>query len=126
MKTQSKLLPGFALVLCLAAGAAMAQQPDEGMKPMTKNMSEKMLSMPMTGNADVDFARMMREHHLGGIDMARWEVQHGHDPKMKAMARKIIASQSKEVGQFDQWLSAHGGKDRGAEMGGPPQRHPRH
>lgn len=33
------------------------------MKAMMKDMHDKMSSMPMSGNPDVDFAMMMRIHH---------------------------------------------------------------
>jgi len=121
MKTQVRKLSAVAVILSATAAAAIAQPPSHEMKPMTRQMAEKMESMPMTGNADIDFARMMREHHLGGIDMARWEAQHGKDPKMKEMARHIVASQEKEVREFDKWLSSHGGKRGAEEMGGPPE-----
>jgi uncharacterized protein (DUF305 family) len=40
------------------------------MKSMMKSNDDKMASMKMTGNTDVDFAMMMRIHHQGAIDMA--------------------------------------------------------
>lgn len=81
----------------------------EDMKGAMQSSQEKMMSMPMTGKSDADFAMMMREHHKSGVEMAQWEVDHGSDPKMKAMARKIIASQNKEIGEFDRYLSRNEG-----------------
>ena len=36
--------------------------------------------------------------------------EHGKDPKTKEMARKIIASQKKEIAEFDKWLASKGHK----------------
>lgn len=77
----------------------------EDMKGMMEKGHEKMMSMPSSGRSDVDFAMMMREHHRSGVEMAQWEVEHGKDPK----ARKIIASQKKEIGDFDRFLSKEEG-----------------
>ena len=121
MKSKVRKLYAVAVIFFATAAAALAQAPSHDMKSMTQQMGEKMTSMPMTGNADIDFARMMRQHHLGGIDMARWEAEHGKDPKMKEMARHIVASQEKDVRNFYKWLSAHRGRRGSDEMGGPPE-----
>jgi len=64
--------------------------------------------MKMTGNVDVDFAMMMRIHHLGAIDMAEAELRGGKDPQMKKMAKSIIAAQKKEIATFDKFLVKQG------------------
>lgn len=80
----------------MAAGGDMRGS----MMGMTKNME----SMKMTGDTDRDFATMMKMHHQGAIDMAQMEVQSGKDAKMRAMAKRIIKAQQKEIKEFDQWL----------------------
>ncbi len=75
------------------------------MKGMMKDNNEKMSSMKMTGNTDVDFAMMMRIHHLGAIDMAEAELRNGKDLQMKKMAKSIIAAQKKEIATFDRFLA---------------------
>ena len=62
--------------------------------------------MKMTGDVDRDFASMMRMHHQKGIEMAQAEIKNGKDEKMKAMARKIVEDQGKEIKQFDEWLAS--------------------
>jgi len=103
--------------VCLAAlaGAAHAAGPD--MKALMLQGHEKMMAVQMTGKPDVDFAIAMREHHVGALDMARWELEHGKDPKMKAMARKIMADQQKEIAQFDEFLARAGHKPAPAAPG---------
>jgi uncharacterized protein (DUF305 family) len=106
-----KLAAAVGTCAALAVPSAFAQaQAGHDMKSMMQKNMDKMMSMQPTGEPDVDFAMMMREHHKGGIDMAQWQLEHGKDPKMKAMARKIMASQKKEIAEFDQWLASKGHK----------------
>ncbi len=105
------------------APAPMATQPmpmekkDSTMKPMPgmsagggdmrgsmMGMMKNMESMKMTGDTDRDFAAMMKVHHQGAIDMAQVELKSGKDAKMRAMAKRIIDAQQKEIKEFDQWL----------------------
>ena len=78
------------------------------MKSMMKNNDEKMASMKMTGNADVDFAMMMRVHHQGAIDMAQAELRGGTNAQMRKLATNIIAAQKKEIAQLDRFLAKSG------------------
>lgn len=78
------------------------------MMSVMKNSNEKMMSMPMTGKPDIDFAMMMRMHHLAGIQMAEIELRDGKEAKTRAMAKKIIASQKKEAAEFEAFLAKHG------------------
>ena len=91
----------------MAASSAMASGGMD-MKAMMKDMSGKMTSMPMSGDADADFAMMMRIHHQGAIDMANAELSNGKNPQMKKMATAIIAAQKREIAQFDAYLAKHG------------------
>ena len=72
----------------------------DSMMSMMKNME----SMKMTGNTDRDFALMMKIHHQGAIDMAQMELERGKNAKMRAMAKRIIDAQKKEIKEFEQWL----------------------
>jgi uncharacterized protein (DUF305 family) len=107
MKPGSEAMP--------AGKADAAPMPDSAvnmkgmdMKGMMQDNNDKMSAMKMTGNTDVDFAMMMRIHHLGAIDMAQAELRDGKDPQMKKMAKAIIAAQKKEIAQFDRFLAKHG------------------
>ena len=71
------------------------------------SMDEKMKAMPMSGDVDYDFAKMMRIHHEGALDMAKSELDNGKNPEMRSMAKKIIAAQKKEIAQFDKWIAKH-------------------
>ena len=93
-----------------AAGHANKASAPSGMdmKSMMKDNDQKMASMPMTGNQDVDFAMMMRLHHMGAVQMAEAQLKNGKDPQLRAMAKKIIADQKKEIAQFEQLLAKNG------------------
>lgn len=68
---------------------------------------DSMQKMPMSGDTDKDFAMMMKMHHQQALNMAEMELANGKSPEMKAMAKKIIVAQKKEIAQFDQWLAKH-------------------
>ena len=78
------------------------------MKAMMKEDMDKMSNMQMSGNPDVDFAMIMRNHHLSGIKMAEMQLRDGKEPKMRKMAKSIIAEQKKEIAKFDQFLAKQG------------------
>jgi uncharacterized protein (DUF305 family) len=89
------------------AGTAMSGASMEMMN-MMKDNNQKMTSMSMTGKTDVDFAMMMRMHHMGAIEMAQIELRDGKDPKIRQMAKKIIGDQKKEIAQFESFLAKQG------------------
>lgn len=114
-----KLLP-LLLTISLIAGTAAAQPSpnhagmatpptaggasSEMMEGMDR-MDHAMAAAPMTGDADHDFLAMMIPHHQGAIDMARTELRYGKDPKVRRLARQIIAAQEREIAQMQRWLS---------------------
>ena len=91
-----------------AAPSAHAGHGGMDMKTMMKDMNDKMANMPMSGDPDVDFAMMMRIHHIGAIDMAEAQLRDGKNPQMRKMAQEIIAAQNKEIATFDQFLASKG------------------
>ena len=95
------------LVLVSAAGAAAAATPATAAYQGAMNTMMMAMNRPLTGNPDVDFAQGMLPHHGGAIDMAQVELNYGHDPVMRQLARQIIASQTREQGLMRQWLSRH-------------------
>jgi len=119
---RSKL--GAALVLgTLLSGAAFAQATDPHAghnmaAPSSKSISasnaayeqanakmHKDMSVPLTGDADVDFLAGMIPHHQGAIDMAAVVLKHGKDPKVKKLAQDIVAAQKKEIAMMQAWLA---------------------
>ena len=79
-----------------------------GLQDMKASMMmgmEGMQKMPMSGDTDKDFAAMMKLHHQQAVNMAEMELAHGKSTEMKAMAKRIIVAQKKEIAQFDKWLA---------------------
>ena len=81
----------------------MMGSPD--MKQSMKAGMDGMQKMQMSGDTDKDFAMMMRMHHQQALNMAEMEIANGKSPELKAMAKKIISGQQKEIAQFDSWLA---------------------
>ena len=105
---QMQMKPGGEAMPVGKTGTSSMQSGAMDMKGMMKDNNDKMASMKMSGNTDVDFAMMMRIHHLGAIDMAEAELRDGKDPQMKKMAKSIIAAQKKEIATFDKFLAKQG------------------
>lgn len=122
-KLTSSLCFSAAIVLS-AVGAAQAQ-PAPADAPMSKDHMQQsgtgsadmnqskmsgmdgMQKMQMSGDTDKDFAMMMKMHHQQALDMAQIELEHGSSPELKAMAKKIIVGQKKEIAEFDRWMKTH-------------------
>lgn len=58
------------------------------------------MPMPMSGDADKDFATMMTMHHQQGIKMSDVLIQHGDNAELKALAQKMKAEQQKDIAQM--------------------------
>jgi len=70
-----------------------------------------------SGNADVDFVRLMLPHHQAAIDMAKTELLYGKDAQMRRLAQEIITDQQSEIELMQRWL-----KQR--EPGAPKENQP--
>ena len=115
-KSMKSTLATCAAVLLLSlSGVANAQNTQgqvmqhdaKDMKQSMPNMDHKMGDMPTTGDADQYFAMMMKSHHQAGIEMAEKELKNGKDTKMKAMAKKIISDQTKEIANLNKWMETN-------------------
>ena len=82
-------------------------QAEAALMTSMDTMSKAMAAAPMTGNPDHDFVAMMIPHHQGAIDMARFELAHGTDPAMRALAKEIVAAQDKELAEMRAWQKTH-------------------
>ena len=69
------------------------------------DMMDEMQTMKPTQDPDIDFAAMMKMHHMGAIDMAKLELASGSNSEMKAKAQAIIDAQQKEIAQLDSFLT---------------------
>ena len=111
MKTSTKLL--VALFVCSLVASAIAEadrvhsstDPDwsELIASMDK-MHMAMEAVKRSGNADVDFVRLMLPHHQAAIDMAKTQLLYGKDPQMRRLAQEIITDQQSEIELMQRWL----------------------
>ena len=67
-------------------------------------MHMAMAAIERSGNADVDFVRLMLPHHQGAIDMAKVQLLYGKDPQMCRLAQEIVTDQQLEIELMQRWL----------------------
>lgn len=67
-------------------------------------------------SADVDYARMMIQHHTQALAMTDLVSERAESEKVKRLAERIAASQEPEIGAMRGWLTEHGEKE--TETGG--------
>ncbi|GAB3241415.1 hypothetical protein GCM10027346_36860 [Hymenobacter seoulensis] len=78
---------------------------------MKASMDVMMQNMPQpVADPDVNFNLLMTVHHQSAVDMAKAELAHGKDTKLKEMAQQMITAQEKEIQQFKDWRSKNGDK----------------
>ena len=62
---------------------------------MRKMMADMMVKP--TGDVDHDFVAMMVPHHQGAVDMAKAELNYGHNVQLRRLAQEIVATQQREI-----------------------------
>ena len=67
-------------------------------------MHMAMAAIKRSGNADIDFVRLMLPHHQAAIDMAKTQLLHGKDAQMRRLAQEIITDQQLEIELMQRWL----------------------
>ena len=83
-------------------------QPNDPADPFTSKMKASMdgmmQNMPKTvANPDMNFNMLMTVHHQSAVDMAKAELAHGKDTKLKEMAQMMVDAQEKEIQQLKAW-----------------------
>ena len=69
------------------------------------NDSMHAMMVDFTGDADVDFMRVMIPHHQVAIDMAKVVLDHGKDPDVRKLAEEVIKAQDGEIVMMRTWLA---------------------
>jgi len=86
---------------------ASGNNPVMDMHNAMNSMMDQMKNMKPTGDADHDFAMMMKHHHQGAIDMAKLQIEGGSDTALKAMAQHAINEQQGEIAAFDRIMKGN-------------------
>ena len=115
MKILTKLLVAAVAYGFAASTILQAEAPGHGAQPtaapdwseLTASMDKMHIAMgaiKRSGNADVDFVRLMLPHHQAAIDMAKTQLLFGRDPQMRRLAQEIITDQQLEIELMQRWL----------------------
>ncbi|UOQ50735.1 DUF305 domain-containing protein [Hymenobacter cellulosivorans] len=100
-------------------GAPANYKPEDPADPFTSQMKASMDGMmtnmgPASGNVDQDYAALMIPHHQSAVEMAKAELAHGRDTKLKQLAQQMITAQEQEIKQFKAWQTKNGGETKPA------------
>jgi len=94
-------------------GGMSGMQMDDAQKAYMDAMARMngpMMAAHMIKDPDLAFNCGMIAHHMGAIDMAKVVLDHGKDDESKALARKIITAQEKEIKEMSDWVAEHAGE----------------
>ena len=93
--------PVAVLLVLALVGNAYGQSADEPryLEQTNRAMDKMMADMNVgpTGDVDADFVAAMVPHHRGAIEMAKAELQYGHNELLRRMAQGIIVDQLQEI-----------------------------
>ena len=77
----------------------------------------KDMTVPYSGDVDLDFVRGMMPHHQGAIDQANVLLKYSKNLRLRRLAGGIIAAQRREIRFMKHWLEEH---DNGIESNEMP------
>lgn len=102
------MMPGMQHGSGMMPGMQQGQGQGQGMMPgMGQGMDMMGMMNELSGlRLEATFMTMMIPHHEGATSMARLATERAIRPEVKQLAEQIIADQTREIGQFNQWLSA--------------------
>src|SRR5688572_4592669 len=113
MKKESMRLFGYLLVMIIFTGSCKKEQKrldnfkEENNAAMMK-MMENMDAVVMTEDNDIDFARMMIEHHEGGIEMIDILMKYSKHDDLKNMATMGREKDMASIAKLEQFINSHG------------------
>lgn len=91
-------------------GGGMMMQPKGDTGPSSQALNgitgkmQKDIAITFTGNADVDFVKVMIPHHQAAVDMAKVVLAFGKDPEIKKLAEGVIKAEEAELASMQEWL----------------------
>ena len=113
-KFLSTLLIAFLLFGCKKEQKRLEKYKEENEAAMTRMMS-KMEGVAMTEDNDLDFARMMIEHHKGGIEMIDILMKYSNHSDIKAEAEMGRSMDVMSIEKLEQFINSHGAPVKSAD-----------
>lgn len=89
---------------------------DFGMSHSMMGMDMDLGKLESADEFDREFIDQMIPHHEGAVRMSRFQLSAGEDPETRDLAEAIIAAQSKEIKQMNQWRLAWYGAESPPSM----------
>ncbi|MBI3520633.1 MAG: DUF305 domain-containing protein [Bacteroidetes bacterium] len=93
-------------ITTLANSTTPSHESNRMMMEMHKMMN-KMDTMDMSGGPDNHFAKMMRMHHMGAIDMSNIVLAEGSDTTIRRIAQMMVQKQNMEIIALTNFLNNH-------------------
>ncbi|GAA3201733.1 DUF305 domain-containing protein [Streptomyces virens] len=88
-------------------------EPGEANRTLSAEEAEQRRAEDDSPNsADVDYARMMIEHHAQALEMTDLVPDRAESPKIVKLAERIAAAQDPEIKAMKGWLKSHGKAER--------------
>ena len=101
----SAVLPLLVLAVSCRSVKATPGAPWLALQQSAKSMHAAMLSTAPSGDADVDFVRLMLLHHQAAVEMARIQLAQGGDRQIRRLAQEIVTDQQSEIEVMRLWLA---------------------
>ncbi|WP_165396133.1 DUF305 domain-containing protein [Streptomyces sp. F001] len=84
-------------------------KPGEANRTMSAEDAAQQRADDDTPNsADIDYARMMIEHHSQALEMTELAPERAESSRVKKLAERIEAAQGPEIAAMRSWLETHG------------------
>lgn len=80
---------------------------DNGLMNIMENAMRDMKVMSLSGDFDLDFAKMMKIHHQAAVDMSKIELAKGDNAEVKTMAQNILNAQKAEIAELQMFIDKH-------------------
>jgi uncharacterized protein (DUF305 family) len=102
------LVPVFSAATLLVLTACASPSGDGIIRPggIDDSTATAQPALPLVSSADVEFAQAMLPHHIQGVELAELALKTVTDPDVRAVAERIVASQSAERDFLERWLAS--------------------
>ena len=113
MKGEMFIIGVFIVIIMISCnkddgdGILIQDHNDSEMMSILHSMMRSMDSLTMTNDPDNDFARIMKVHHKGGVEMSDLVMQKGNDPVLNELASQMTSQNLKEIASLDSFLVVH-------------------